>query len=259
MLPIIRKVHKWLALMVALQVLIWTVTGILFGFVDSNKSSGRVTRDYVAEREYYQSTASLEQVQLLTNTELSSRILTLFPDQTIETVSLTLFNQIWYYQVATPSGKYYLDAVTGRLLNIDENLARELISASYKGEGSIKSLSLDSVSRTREVSQQAAKQPQQAIWQAIFDDAINTTVLLSANTGKIIRHRNDETEFVDLLKILHFMDYQQTHHFDHWWIIAFAVASLFLSISGIVWLIDVAKRSWKRRTKMKDQQTLNNV
>ena len=75
------------------------------------------------------------------------------------------------------------------------------------------------------------------MWQVAVEDENNTTIYLDSITGQVLRHANDDFRLKDLMMKLHFMDYGNSGGFNHWLIIAFAFATLFLSITGVTWLI----------------------
>ena len=121
-MALLRKAHKWLALIVGLQFLIWVTTGLLFTLVDGEKSHGKI---YRAKHNVQQAPVLPE--QLLTNTQLVEKITLSISEQSISSIELKVFHQQWYYELNTPSGRYLFSALTGEQLLVQKKLALSLI------------------------------------------------------------------------------------------------------------------------------------
>jgi hypothetical protein len=234
-MALLRKAHKWLALIVGLQLLIWVTTGLLFTLVDSEKSHGQI---YRAQPSTVQATALPE--KLLTNIQLLQQISLNIPDQNIRSIELKAFNQQWYFQLITTTSRYLFSALTGEQLIVEESLALSLILDSYNGPGELTQLKL----LTPPISEFSHINGK--VWQAHFNDEINTYVYLEQNTGRIISHANDTSAYNDLLKTLHFMDYNQSGHFNSWWIITMAIFATLLSFSGLFWLVNTYAKKLRK-------------
>ncbi|NQZ21009.1 MAG: PepSY domain-containing protein [Colwellia sp.] len=235
-MALLRKAHKWLALIVGVQFLIWITTGLLFTLVDSEKSHGQI---YRAKQNIEQAPALPE--QLLTNTQLVEKIALNIAEQSIHSIQLKVFHQQWYYHLNTTTGRYLFSATTGEQFNVEENLALSLILESYQGPGKLTQLDL----LTPPIAEFSHIKGR--LWQAHFSDEINTTVYLEQNTGRILSHTNDTSDYNDILKMLHFMDYNDTGHFNSWWIITMAILATLLSLSGLFWLVNSHYRKFKNR------------
>jgi len=232
----LRKLHKWLALIVGLQLLIWITTGLLFTLVDGEKSHGQI---YRAKHQKEQAPVLPE--QLLTNIELLEKIPSNISKQGVSSIELKVFHQQWYYQLNTTIGRYLFSVETGQQLIVQKNLASSLILKNYNGPGKLTKLAL-LTPPIAEFSHIKGK-----LWQAHFSDDINTHVYLEQNTGRIFSHTNDISTYNDILKMLHFMDYDQSGHFNSWWIITMAILACLLSFTGLFWLINNHYRKLKNR------------
>ena len=235
-MALLRKVHKWLALVVGLQLLIWVATGLLFTLVDGAKSHGQI---YRVKHTIEQAPALPERI--LTNIQLAEKLPASVVQQKLESIELKVFHQHWYYQVSTHKTRYLFSATSGEQLIVQEPLAVELINQSYHGPGKLSQLLL----LTPAISEFSHAQGN--IWQAHFSDELNTQVYLAQNTGRIIKHANDVSAYNDILKMLHFMDYDQSGHFNSWWIITMAILASLLSFTGLFWLINIYSKKFKKR------------
>jgi len=235
-MTLFRKAHKWLALVVGLQLLIWVTTGLLFTLVDSSKSRGQIYRAKTTQEQ-----PPVLPEQLLSNAELAGKIPNHIYQQNILSVELKVLHHRWYYQVTTFTGRYLFSVVTGEQFKVKKALAVDLIQKSYHGPGTLTELILlkPPIENFSSVKSN--------IWQAGYNDELNTQVYLSQNTGRILKHANNVSTYNDILKLLHFMDYNQSGHFNSWWIITMAVFAALLSFSGLFWLINIHGRKLKKR------------
>jgi len=219
-----RKLHKWLALLVAAQVLIWAVTGILFGFVDSsnvyrNKTSEGFTKGVI------DAPFTIDMRKVINDLTAEQQGLAI---KKVSTFSL--FNN-HYLHLSTNKGDFYLGN-DNKALKISSEMAMRIANRSYVGPGAL--LSSEKVGNE---------------WVVSYADELETNVIISASSGKVIKHYNSHTAFSELLKLLHFMDYRNEHKFDHWWLQIVAMLSLLLSLTGCYWVYELLKVRVKRKLK----------
>lgn len=219
------SVHKWLSLIVGLQLLVWLGTGLYFNLMDHGKASGNEFRTH-------------------THHQGNVADFTLIPVSKIQSGSPLEVKLIWfshqpYYHFIFDKGQHsyqkrdslLFDAVTGKQINLSQKQILTLAQSSYSGTGQLASAVLTQPPFADHVRQQ------NPMWVVAVEDENNTTIYLDSITGQILGHANDDSRLKDLMMTLHFMDYANSGGFNHWWIIAFAFATLFLSITGITWLI----------------------
>ena len=226
---LLKKLHKWLSLLIGLQLLIWLGTGLFFNLMDHQKASGNQFRQRPAIAQV--DLGRLVEPQLV----LSSS------KQAVSLKQISLLEQP-YYLLTHQKGLYshfknnysMVDAYTGKPVVIDEGMASQLAEASYKGKGIIKSVvklspPYDDIPRE-----------QNDVWQINYADFINTSVYIDAGSGRIIKHSNDDKRFVDIFFMLHFMDYGTEGSFNNVQIIVFAIFTLFFSLTGFIWTVELA-------------------
>lgn len=216
--------HKWLSLLVGLQLLIWLATGLYFNLMDHDKASGNQYRQSVI--------AEVPEVKP-----------GFYPLQLLPGKSPLKVDVVWvaghpYYQLyySLPEHNYQLresqmrNAITGEPWLLDAQTAQRLAEASYTGPGQASQAELLTPPFADLVRQQ------NPLWQVSFDDEINTVVYLDKDTGQVVRHINDHARLKDLMLKLHFMDYFNTGGFNHPLIILVGLMTLGLSLTGITWL-----------------------
>ncbi|AQS36031.1 Na+-transporting NADH:ubiquinone oxidoreductase, subunit NqrF [Shewanella psychrophila] len=225
---LIKKIHKWLSLLVGLQLLIWLGTGLYFNAMDPLAASGNQYRVSVTEPK----------------AELSKLI---EPKQVLQdfkgAVSLTQISLLAkpYYLLTQKKALYpyfdndytLVDAVTGKQTVVDETMAKSLASASYKGPGEI----VSAVKQGPPFDDRLKEK--NILWRIDFDDEINTRVYLDAGSGRLAAHTNDDRRIVDIAFMLHFMDYAEERSFNNVQIIVFAVFTLFFAFTGLIWTVEL--------------------
>lgn len=228
LMPLIKISHKWLSLLVGLQLLIWIGTGLYFNVMDSVKASGNQYRVKVVEP-----AADLSQLvepkQVLQNFEAAVSLST-----------ITLLSKPYYLLTQEKAlypyfkNQYTLvDASTGKQAFVDKAMASELATASYNGPGNI-------VKVVKQVPPFDDRlKEQNTLWRVDFDDEINTRVYLDASSGRLAAHTNDDRRIVDFVFMLHFMDYAQERSFNNVQIIVFAIFTLFFALTGLIWTIEL--------------------
>lgn len=231
------SVHKWLSLFVGLQLLIWLGTGLYFNLMDHSKASGNELRVH-SHHEGNITDFSLTPIKDITS------------EAPQEVKLIWILHQPYYHFVFDKGQHSYqehhsklFDAVTGKQFNLSEEQVLTLAKNSYSGEGKLTTPVLSLPPFSDHVRQQ------NPMWQVVVEDENNTTIYLDSITGQVLRHANDDFRLKDLMMKLHFMDYGNSGGFNHWLIIAFAFATLVLSVTGVTWLIQqyrkgLLKLSW---------------
>ena len=235
------SLHKWLSLLIGVQLLIWLGTGLYFNLMDSDKARGNEFRQSYSQKG---NLADFELIKL---------------DKVSEDIALEV-NLIWilhqpYYHAIYEQGehsyqKYHakvFDAVTGQPFELSKQQALMIAQNTYSGDGQLAMPMLVQPLIADYVRQQ------NPMWQVAVNDENNTTIYLDGLTGKVLRHVNDDSRLKDLMMKLHFMDYGNSGGFNHWLIIAFAIGCLLLSITGVTWLVQLYQNGllsikWSRKS-----------
>ena len=226
--------HKWLALLVSIQLLVWLITGFYFNSL-MNSADNITTRQPVQHEGY------------LPGREL-------YPLKAIDAPPPLAVSVIWvlgapYYQFEYnqplhtyfPHHRRLFDAITGTSWQISAEQVATIAHQAYAGsaragEPVLLKPPIDDLPRQ-----------QNPLWQVRFADEFNTAVYLDALTGHVIRHTNDRQRLDDLMFTLHFMDYTGTGFFNHPLIVIFAIATSLLALSGGYLLISRSRPTGKQQ------------
>jgi Na+-transporting NADH:ubiquinone oxidoreductase subunit F len=122
----VRKIHKWASLIVSLQFLIWLGTGLYFNLMDHSKAAGHTYRVHHKPAPVWHELSLLEPADVLAQ-HASSTSLSL----------ISLANKP-YYLLHHQRGLYahfsnsysLIDAISGQLVTLDADFARQLAQVS---------------------------------------------------------------------------------------------------------------------------------
>ena len=187
-----RSVHKWLALFVGLQLLVWAVTGFYMVAVDLDFIHGDpLVRNLRAPVGNTRSVLPVAQV--------ASR----YPEISLISLhSLPVLNTP-VYELTAAGRRVLLDATNGQQLSpLSSGMIRQLARSYYAGNGQLSAVQLLEHDVTMEVRGRAAP-----LWRADFDDWLETTLYLHPDTGALVAQRHRLWRWYDFLWMLHIMDY----------------------------------------------------
>lgn len=213
------QIHKWLALVVGLQVLGWVVGGLVMTAIPIERVRGE---HHAAQFQ----PAALPMSGIVSYQDVA-RGLGIEPVEA--TLRSTLRGPQWRLKDAG-GAVHVADAVTGRHvapLAISE--ARLLAGVQYQGRGQ------PAEPQWFAVAPQEAGKPG-PLWRVDFDDAEKTSFYLSPETGEVVSRRSDVWRFYDFFWRIHILDFKTGDNFNNPLIIAAAALTLPVVITGLILL-----------------------
>ncbi|WP_203322485.1 2Fe-2S iron-sulfur cluster-binding protein [Pseudoxanthomonas beigongshangi] len=217
MTPWLRKLHKWVGLIIAVQFVLWMASGLMMAWLEHDKVQGHEFRARAAEPRAWP-----------TDARPASTALAAVGGDAFTVASGWLLERP-VYQVFDGARTHLVDARTGTRLAIDAALAGQLARASYTGPGQAAPARL--LERTLEVRDHPGR-----LWRVDFDDAEETTVYLAADTGQVLQHRNRTWRLFDVFWMLHIMDYSGRVDFNNPLVVSAGIGGLWMALTG-VWLL----------------------
>ncbi len=208
-----KKWHKWLALLVGIQLILWIVSGIVFSFIDHEKVSG----EFIYKKDQ---NSRINQVANFVE------ILSDYPAAT-EVSQIILLGQS-AFKLTVDNKVLLLDTRTKKPIEITEHLVKQIADRNYYGSGERVQVNL-----VNELSDEN-RGFSLPVWQVIYDDEFETHLYFSEITGEIQGIRTSSWCTFDFFMMLHFMDYGQRGDFNHGLIIIAAIVLLLFSLSGIL-------------------------
>ena len=224
-----RRIHKWVGLIVGLQFVLWALSGSMMALLDSDAVGGH---DGPAMQASPIPTAGL-----------------IAPDKQaalgpVSGLALRSVANIPVYEFATASGTRLINAVTGKPISVDRELAVRVATHGAKAP----------VIRSTLLSKPNLEARDHAgpMWRIDFSDAENSSAYVSATTGRRLVTRGDTWRTWDFFWMLHNMDYVNRTSFNHPLIVIVAFCVLWLSGTGFYLLFKSFRKSdfrWLRRRK----------
>lgn len=222
----VGRLHKWLGLIVAVQLLIWTATGLFFTVfaIERIRGDDLFIQAETQAVDLSRVAISLEQAleEVAEDRPTTATLRNLGPDPV--------------YEIRAAIGVFLVSAETGRIVSpIREETARNILTASWRGEGALVSVEL--LDEAPRETGQTGK-----IWAGTFAGRGNPTLYVNAATGAVGPVRTDLWRTYDFLWALHIMDYEERENFNHPLIVAAAIFALSVVLLGITLLIQRATR-----------------
>lgn len=216
---IARRFHKWLALFMGIQVVLWTLTGFYMVVIHIDRIHGdHLVRSH--ESAPFDLAGSVSPASVATAVEGATEV---------RSASL-LGRPVWYVTGANETRIF--DLKTGAAIaGVDDQAARQIARSLYTGEGEIASARLLT---TAPVEMQGRKPP---YWQVTFDRWDSPTFYISPTTGELISRRHSLWRIFDFAWMLHIMDYDDRSNVNNpllrvstWMAVAMALTGAWLLI-----------------------------
>lgn len=212
------SIHKWVGLIVGLQILAWTASGLYMTWFpiaevrsehairEAKPRDLRGAKDLIApDRAVMAARAPVSRLELV---DIAGR---------------------WMWRIDSAGKPHMLiDAESGKVLSpLDEATARRIALADYAGKGKIVAAKL--------IVNDAPIEYRRAlpVWQIVFDDADGMHLYVEPLTGKVAARRSNLWRTYDFLWSLHIMDYSEREDFNHWPIILMSLLGLTLTVTGV--------------------------
>lgn len=226
-LPLLaRRFHKWLALFVGVQAVIWTLSGLYMTAIHIDIIHG----DHLLR--------SAEP-----RTRLDALVDPLLAAEAVPGAAAVRLQWLLDRPVYAVTGRKtsIVDARNGTVLPApSEAVVREIAKRRYAGAEPIVSAALiDEVP----FEIRGRKAP---LWRVQFEGWNKPTFYISAETGELLTRRHELWRLFDFLFGLHIMDYQERENVNNLLLRAFSWSSLVMALSG-AWLLIYSFPKRKRR------------
>ncbi len=216
-----RRLHKWLAIVVGAQLVLWAVSGVYMVSVDLDIIHG----DMLVREVYPVLDEALDDVLppaevladqgRVTGFELVSRL-----------------GRPVYLVTGTGGARRALDARTGALLpDLDAQAAAQAAQSHYRGESTVSAAVLLTRNPPSEIGTLALP-----VWQVNFDDVWGSSFYIDPVSGAFLKRRHTLWRVFDFLWMLHIMDYEARTDINNPLLRLFASLALLLGLSGC-WLL----------------------
>ncbi|MDX1706373.1 2Fe-2S iron-sulfur cluster-binding protein [Pseudidiomarina sp.] len=219
MMRFFQWLHRWVSLILVIQVLLWLVSGFYFSLSGHHGMSGH---QYLEHGDHAMLSDVSPGVDIA---DIRAR----YPDT--ETVRLHSTAGIPQFIVTTDDTTHYLNGITGDLWHTDPELAKRIALATYNGPGEVAAVT--AIQGSDEILDW-----NDAGYRIDLEDDLNTRIYIDAASGQMLNHRNTPWTIADWAFRLHFMDYTGGRSFNHLLIWSAGLFALWFSLSGLILLVN---------------------
>ena len=213
----LRRIHKWVGLVIGLQFLIWAISGTAMALIDMDEVAGGEM-------------AEMAPPPLPTGEKAWSRVQKALAGQSISGMTVRNLPQGQVLEASTPAGVKLFDVGDGSAVSIDRGAAVSIARAAHPEGASPTQVTPLSVLTL------AVREHELPIWRIDFADEKRSSYYVSGTTGELLERRNDSWRWWDFFWMLHNMDYAKRTSFNHPLIITVGFAMAWLAVTG-VWLL----------------------
>ncbi|MGL4612835.1 MAG: peptidase [Shewanella sp.] len=222
--------HRWLSLLLAIPIVIWSITGCYFVIMDLDYIRGNhITHN---------------KPRFIPASQIDYPISTIYQRYPkAKEISLILLNDTPYYQIKLSNEIFLLNTTSGeRLALLTEKQAR-LIASEYQHNGAI-TPNAKLINATKYIDKGPTELPAKHLpaWRLDFNDSAATTLYISAVSGELVTRRHNYWRLFDLFWKWHIMDYDDGADIDNSLLLSTALASIVTVLTGTILL-------WQRRRK----------
>lgn len=235
----IRKSHRYLGLLLGVQFLLWTISGLYFSWTNIDEIHGDFERRPVPQ--VNGAIALVSPSAILQQAHLQADSL-----QSLQLVNI--LGQPHYQLQYFTGGTHHTtlaNAATGAIRQpITRSEAVQIAAESFAAPPAVKSVTY----LTGTNGHHEYREKPLPAWAVTFVHPTHTTVYVSALGGKVESFRNNKWRVFDFLWMGHTMDYQSRDNINNWLLRIFSLFGLITVMSGFV-LYAISSRSFKKKRK----------
>lgn len=217
---IARTGHRWLGLLVGIQVAVWLATGLYMVIVDIDFIHGDTLVKNMQQPVRVPDSSQLGMAALRERYPETYRIrLRPVMDKT-------------YYEVTTADGRFLVDPVSGSPLSpLSEREATNIAEYHYAGDARVIRATLITSNPPMEIQTRSLP-----LWRIDFDDRFATSFYIDPDNGSLVTRRHRYWRIFDFMWMLHIMDYENREDAHNPLLISAQVSGLVFALTGL-WLL----------------------
>lgn len=222
-----RAFHRWIGLVVGIQVLLWISGGVVMSVIPIETVRG----NHLIDRN----------VDFKGNSDSSLTMANFADINWLKIERMQRIDLPFVVVTDLEETRTYRTVDNNLLTMLSKEQALQTAQAMYLGSGKgIRAELLNSL--PREVNHLS-----EPVYQVTFDDWINTQFYLHPLTGEVKSVRSDIWRFYDFFWMLHIMDYEERHYFNNPLVITAAIIALLFTFSGFILLYhNLIRPKWKK-------------
>ncbi|TDR23685.1 PepSY domain-containing protein [Marinicella litoralis] len=212
------KIHKWMGLVLGIQILFWFLSGFLMSFMPIEEIHG----DHLLKP---QQTAAVS-LDPLDFSQIANQF-----DQPIQRIVIKSWLGKTVVEASTDQQFMLFDTPDLKPITpISEPMVRAVLAA-HLAPG----LTIDTITRITEVPSEVRGR-QAPMWQVQLLGDENARIYVSESNGEIVAKRTDRWRLFDFMWMLHIMDYDTRDDFNHPLLYLTALSALLFTLTGFVLL-----------------------
>ena len=206
---LVRKTHKYLSILISIQLLLWTISGIYFAFNQIELVRGE---QYRLPQVF---SVDLSKVNLVLDSDNSIQVARRFGEEILI--------------VRKEAGTEYLNLEGVALEKLSKTQATSIVSAAT----SLTPLAVEEIIDPEPGSEYRGRNLPlfKVITQDQENDEIN--VYVDAISGQVVAIRSEQWRLWDLMWGLHIMDWETRDEINNWLLKLFSVLALISSLTGV--------------------------
>ena len=207
---LVRKTHKYLSILISIQLLLWTISGIYFAFNQIELVRGE---QYRLPQAF---SVDLSKVNLVLDSVKSIQVARRFSEEILI--------------VRKETGTEYLNLEGVALEKLSKTQATSIVSAVT----SLTPLAVEEINDPEPGSEYRGRNLPlfKVITQDQENDEIN--VYVDAISGQVVAIRSEQWRLWDLMWGLHIMDWETRDEINNWLLKIFSVLALISSLTGVI-------------------------
>ena len=218
----LRKAHRWLGVLIGIQFLFWTISGLYFSWTDIDEIHG----------DHFLNEVEHPSVQL-------SRLSKVKMDMEVERISLRFIGDKAYFWL---NNKVLVDAESGEE-KAGVTKEEALIIAQKYVKPDFKVAQIQLVEEV-DVHHEYRERPLPA-WRIDYEGDNALSAYISQRDGSFQRVRHRDWRWFDFLWMTHTMDYESRDNINNWLLRIFSVFGLLTVFSGFALFFFTTKRGAK--------------
>jgi uncharacterized iron-regulated membrane protein len=227
------QLHKWIGLIVGLQILFWIAGGLVMSALPIERVRGE---NHV--RQAAKPVLPLGEVISLKDLAAKAEL----DGISDATLKATPQGPMWILNLSSGAEAYFNARTGGDVRELTAAEAQAAAAAAYQGSGT------PSAARYLETAPQEAG-VSGPLYAVTFSDPERSVFYLDAFTGEVRTRRSNLWRFYDVFWRLHIMDWKNGQNFNHPLIIAAAALSLAIVVTGLILLWIRLARDLSRVTR----------
>ena len=224
-----RKIHKWLACLVMIQLLLWISGGVVMSVfpIDNVRGEHLVTPKTESEPPLNMTISASLSITRWKNLKWHQR------------------GEDWIIEAEDfEQNVRWLDPYSGLVAKILNEPEIKIIAESRHVNGA----RVDSINKLKTIPFEV-RHLKKPMYQVNFNDWIHTSFYISPQTGTIASVRSDIWRLYDFFWMLHIMDYQDREDFNHPLLIGAAILSLLFVFTGFILAYFSIIKPWYAKVK----------